>query len=319
MTTRIRIRGIYSTALTKLVSDWGYSVVGPSAMIRDRFGFNGPEEACDILIQDREDLQGIEVSGEPEKLCQFLTFLQERLPDVVLMHFEPLEREEDRGWARAITEFPGASKEALDALRLRVVPTLTRHHRFRIIDAKALEQAEQELASRPETRDRLAGELFMRTIILPLEKSGQVRMEHIRPSGKAMRPREGFLVRVDERGIVFKRFFSEGRYDGLDLPIQPGDYGLTEIMEGAWYVKHAYFTKEGKLQGEYLNINTPVELYPYGARYMDLEVDVIRRVGAPPFMVDREKLALLARQGSIAGSLEAKALDVAHSLMKEMN
>ena len=316
MATRIKIRGIYSTALTKLVSDWGYTVVEPSPKVRERFGLEANQECCDILLQDREDLQGIELCGDPEHLCQFLTFLQEKLPDVVLVHFDAVDERE--GMARATTEFPGASKEILDSIRLFVAPTVARHHRLRIIDSKVLERAEIGLQGHPERKESLANQLFMEVILLPLEKSGLVKLEHIRPSGKPMRPREGVLIEASDHRIVFKRCFSSGRYDGLDKPIQPGDYGLTEIVDGSWYVKHAYFTKEGVLVGEYYNINTPVELYPYGARYVDLELDVIRRAGETPFMVDREKLALLHREGCIAGSLESRAVDVAEQLMREI-
>lgn len=314
MNTRVKIRGIYSTALTKLALDWDYSVVGPSVRICERFGLEPNEEPCDILIQDREDMQGVELSGEAEQLCQFLTFLQERLPDVILVHFDTMDEAE--GLMKAVTEFPGGTKEILDELRLFVAPTVARHHRMRIIDAKLLEQAEATLCLNPECKESLADKLFFQTILLPLEKSGIVRVEHIRPSGKAMRPREGALIEASGHRVVFKRTFSSGRYDGLDIDIKPGDYGLTEVIEGSWHIKHAYFTKEGNLIGEYFNINTPVELYPYGARYVDLEVDVIQRAGQPPFMIDREKLAFLHKQGAISAGLEGRALDVAEQLMR---
>jgi predicted RNA-binding protein associated with RNAse of E/G family len=83
-------------------------------------------------------------------------------------------------------------------------------------------------------------------------------------------------------------------------------------------VRHSYFSRDGKPIGEYFNINTPVELYPYGARYVDLVVDVIRRAGEAPFMVDREKLAFLAQTGAISPDLEQKAMEVAEGLMKHM-
>ena len=133
-----------------------------------------------------------------------------------------------------------------------------------------------------------------------------------------MRPREGVLVSADARGFVFRRAFSKGRYDGLDAPIQEGDYGLTEIKEGAWHLKHSYYTKEHKLIGEYFNINTPVELYPYGARYLDLEVDVVCRSGEKPFLLDREKLALLSRNGCISSDLEKRAVAVAEDLLQTL-
>ena len=78
-----------------------------------------------------------------------------------------------------------------------------------------------------------------------------------------------------------------------------GDYCLTEIREGEWYIRHSYFSKEHLRIGEYFNINTPAELYPYGARYVDLEVDVIQRAGENAFPIDQEKLEVLARKGCI--------------------
>lgn len=314
MATRIKIRGIYSTALTKLALDWGYSVVDSSGKIRERFSLMPNEGPWDILVQDRDDLQGVDLDGEPEKLCQFLTFLQERLPDIILMRLAPLDEQE--GLVRARTEFPGGTKDILDNLRLFVAPTVPRHHRLRIINAEKVERAEEEISKYPEKIGEMGEKLFEDCIQSPMQKSGVVRLEHIRPSGKAMRPREGKIVESGKQRVLFKRSFAGGRYDGLDVPIQPGDYGLTEIVDGSWVVKHAYFTREGQLVGEYYNINTPVELYPHGARYVDLEVDVIRRAGEEPFLIDREKLGLLQKQGCISELLEARALSVAEELLR---
>jgi len=313
MITRVKIRGIYSTALTRLLLDWGYAVVEPSMKICERFGLENNNEPHDILIQDRDELQGVELCGESERLCQFLTFLQERLLDAVLIDLRTVDDPE--GQVKATVELPGASKKVLDELRFAVTPTIQRHHRLRIIDPRLLEQVEVDLLTHPARKAGLEEKLFQETIFLPLEKNGIVRLEHMRPSGKAMRPREGVLVNADDQRVVFRRSFFKGRYDGLDLPINEGDYGLTEIREGSWTVKHSYFTKEGRLIGEYYNINTPVELYPYGARYVDLEVDVIRRAGEQPFLIDREKLSLVARQGCIGAALETKAMEVAEELM----
>lgn len=34
---------------------------------------------------------------------------------------------------------------------------------------------------------------------------------------------------------------------------------------------HSYHAKDGKLKGKYCNINTPVELYPYGKKATTLQ------------------------------------------------
>ena len=316
MNARIKVRGVYSTAITRLLLDWDYVVVDPSPRIRERFALEFPEGPHDILIRDRDDHQGIEIVGEPERLCQLITFLQERLLDAVVVQ---LSAEDDNdSLMRGRIEFPGFSKETLDVLRVGVTPTLARHHRLRAIDPKSVERAEMDLTQHPDQKESIERRLLEETILMPLEKCGIVRLEHIRPSGKLARFREGMLIESSEDRIVFKRSFSEGRYDGLDIPIRHGDYGLTELQEGSWVVRHSYFHRDGKPIGEYFNINTPEEHTPSGARYLDLEVDVIRRAGDPPFMVDREKLALLAQNGAISPDLERKAMEVAEGLMKNM-
>ena len=83
-------------------------------------------------------------------------------------------------------------------------------------------------------------------------------------------------------------------------------------------MKNAYFSKDGKMKGEYYNVNTPVELYPFGARYIDLEIDVVRRAGERPFIVDREKLELLVKEGKISRPLEKKAVEVADHLIAKL-
>jgi probable ribonuclease FAU-1 len=146
-----------------------------------------------------------------------------------------------------------------------------------------------------------------------------VKAEHIKLSGKPIRPREGILVEAGPEKIVLRRSLSQGRYDGLDLPIEKGDFSLSEIREHDWYVKHRYYNQDGKLKGEYYNINTPVEVYPYGARYLDLEIDVIRRPGERPFLTDREELSIARHKGLIGPGLEKKALEVAEDMMRQMS
>jgi len=62
-----------------------------------------------------------------------------------------------------------------------------------------------------------------------------------------------------------------------------------------------------------------VEFYPYGARYVDLEVDVIRRAGEDAFAIDREKLEILAKKGCIGKDLQARALFVAEQMLRSLN
>jgi len=323
----IKIRGIYTTAFTRLLVDSGYRIVDPSPEIRQRFKLGPTRKAADILIKDREDHQGIDLIGEADGISGLLKTIRETLLDAVLMSFEPLakgeaelidELEAFRELSHARLELGGASKEKLDGLRASVVPTLARHHRLRILQPRIVERAENQLGKRPKLKSGLEKALFQEAILLPLSKADGVRLEHIKIEGKPVRPRKGTVVEGKESRMVIKRSFSQGRYDGLNLPIEGGDYGLTEVQEGAWHLRHSYFSKDGKLKGEYYNINTPVELYPYGARYIDLEIDVVRRAGEFPFIVDREDLALLAKEGKISRQLEKKAVEEAEQIVRKM-
>jgi hypothetical protein len=323
----IKIRGIYTTAFTRLLLDSGYRIADPSPEIRQRFKLGPAPKAADILLKDREAHQGVDLIGEADGISRLLKTIQETLLDAVLLSFEPLAKgeaeliddlEASRELSHARLELGGASKEKLDGLRASVVPTLARHHRLRILHPRTLEKAENQLGKRPKSKPNLEKALFQEAILLPLSKADGVRLEHIKIKGKPVRPREGALVEGKGTRIVIKRSFSQGRYDGLNLPIEGGDYGLSEVQEGAWHLKHTYFSKDGKLKGEYYNINTPVELYAYGARYIDLEIDVVRRAGESPSIVDREDLALLVKEGKISRQLEKKAVEEAERILREM-
>jgi hypothetical protein len=318
MLPRIKIRGIYSTALTKLALDSWFLIVDPSEKIRQRIHMELPDHGkYEILIQDREDRQGIEVKGVAYNMCELLIHMQESLLDAIIVGFLPTDDSEPLVVANL--ELPGGAKEKLDRVRSGVVPTLRNHHRLKIINPDLLESAEMEFSRHPEDGMRLEKRLLREAILDPLIKGSMVRLEHIRPSGKPMRPRLGILQSVSENRVVFKREFSKGRYDGLDLPIRKGDYCLTEVREGKWYIRHSYFSREHLRIGEYFNINTPTELYPYRARYVDLEVDVIQREGERAFPMDQEKLDVLARKGCIGKDLQNKVVMVSRQLMRSLN
>jgi hypothetical protein len=243
--------------------------------------------------------------------------LQELLLDVIIVGILPTEDSEPAVVANV--ELPGGAKKKLDALRSTVVPTLSNHHRLKIIDSEILDWAEAELRRRPEDRRALEDMVFSKAILAPLVEGGRVKLEHIRPSGRPMRPRFGTLESVSGKRAVFRREFRSGRYDGLDVAISEGDYCLTEIGEGQWCVKHSYFSKQHRPIGAYFNINTPTELYPYGARYVDLEIDVVQRAAEKAFAIDREKFALLVGKGCIGTELEDKVLVISEQLLRRLN
>ncbi len=66
---RVRVRGIYATALTALALEAGHEVVGASGPIRDRFadadGVAGGPALPELRLETTADRQGVLASGEP--------------------------------------------------------------------------------------------------------------------------------------------------------------------------------------------------------------------------------------------------------------
>ena len=318
---RVKIRGIYATALTRLLLDLGYAIVHPSQEIRDRFHITDGEPQENIAIVDRDDHQGVLIGGEMPVVKDLIRSLWETLVDMVVREIRDQDTshrttEEEPG--SFDIEFPGASKAALDELRGRVVPTMIHHHRLRIIASNHLDLIESQIERKPHTKNKLERELIRGLVFQPLEKGGLIRIDHVKPEGQVLKLRQGEIVSLEPERLSMRRSFHTGRYDGLDLPIEPGDYGITEVPLGGWWVKHAYFAGKGALKGQYWNVNTPVELYPDRIRYVDLHVDVVRRVDQPPQIIDQRELESAVAQGLISPRLFRKALDVAQRLVIEL-
>ncbi len=314
---RVKISGMYSMALARLLMEGGHEVVEPTAELKAKLGLYDVQGAPQTMMQDRYSLHGVDIIGETELVWQLLRFLQVQLRDAVLVRLDP--EEEADGWVRAAVEFPGAAKEALDRVRGTVVPTIPKHHRLRIVNWRAVKSCEQGLGNDSREIQQAGQKLFQELVLGALGRGGAVRLEHVRVGARPARPREAILIEFSSEGFVVKRRLSQGWYDGLDMPIEEGDYAITEIREGAWSVRHVYYSGTGAMKGEYHNINTPVEMYPYGARYVDLEIDVVRRPGEPAFLVDKERLELLAREGYVSETLRNKALEVAQGILQRLN
>ncbi|MEM0010684.1 MAG: RNA-binding protein, partial [Candidatus Bathyarchaeia archaeon] len=64
---KAKVRGIYTTALTKILLDNGFKIVQPSKTIKERFNLPetiGEEQQPDAEIFDRLDKQGVNIVGK---------------------------------------------------------------------------------------------------------------------------------------------------------------------------------------------------------------------------------------------------------------
>lgn len=311
---RVKIRGIYTTALTKLFIDSRCSIVYPSREVVSRFGVKeSGSTTIDVSITDRPDGQGVILEGDAERAVQVLESLRNALLDVVSRRLTPPENKDTVTYD---VEFPYLSKATLDRIRGEVVPTLDGHHRFRIIGPEYVDLIEREVEKHPFKMAKMEEAARKRLILDALEEGKVLRIEHVKPEGNVIQLRGGGIrsLSADKGEMLIRRALSGGRYDGLGLIIEEGDYAITRVKEGDWLVKHSYYSAEGGLRGEYWNINTPVEFYPDRIRYIDLHVDVVLRRGGRPEIMDRDQLDRLADEGYVKEELVRKALLIAEAL-----
>ena len=109
-----------------------------------------------------------------------------------------------------------------------------------------------------------------------------------------------------------------GSYDALKVPRESGDVAVTKFREGRWWYPTAYRDSEGETKGTYVNICTPVELFPDSARYVDLHVDVVKFPDGEVRRVDDDELDDSVDAGEVSEELAEKARRVAGSVEKAL-
>ncbi len=312
----LKIRGIYATALTCFFLEHNYPIVNPSRQIIKRFkgcqNIDAPGPTT-VEIRDRRDGQGVLLSGERDELNPLVQLLRESFFDVICR--------ERKSTADNIVdiEFPFLAKKALDELRNKVVPTVPHHHRLRIIAPKFVDLMEKkQLAIHPDKRERTGRDMERSLIWGFLRKGREVAIEHVKLDGKVVSLSEGEILEAgcQDKMLVLKRSKFKGRYnyDGLAEPKAEGDYAVTEVTEGEWYYRHSYYRRDGRLIGQYYNINTPVEFYPDKIRYIDLEIDLLKWPEGTSEIVEKELLARELQAGRLSRQLAKKAAAVAEAL-----
>jgi len=86
-----RIRGIYSTAITKLLLEHGIKVTQPTKPIVERFKLETPTYCPpDVTIKDLEDKRGVLVIGLPKAVEKVVQTLLDRLEQVLVKKYWPL-------------------------------------------------------------------------------------------------------------------------------------------------------------------------------------------------------------------------------------
>jgi hypothetical protein len=433
---KAKIRGIYSTALTKTLLENDFKIVQPSLTIKNRFGLSDDSAPPDIKIKDRYDLQGVRVLGTSDAVNAFHSTLHSEFEDVLTRKWranidgiykgKPIESDEDtvyvdiggdvvgrlpkpefviaedkpllvqverkrigakqpiltiklkivgkyailaqnskigvslkisdlnkraelyalgkmlapEEWgiiwressmnqsremlenevtelaekakilnekatcadAPALliggldfmdVEFPYFSKKSLDKLRASVAPTLDGHHFYKCCggEVSAVLEMAEKLLEKGQKRSEVEKSLREQLLYKFPEEGSLVDVEHVKLSGLVFYLGQAAIESLDDGQIKYARIIrSDGFYDGLGVKKEAGDKAVSETKIGEWCITTKYFSNNGEWKGTYINLNTPVEVYPKAIRYVDLEVDVCIYPDGTSKILDVEKL-----------------------------
>lgn len=300
------MRGIYSTALIKLLIDEGFKIVRPTRSQIERF--NVPESASepDAQITDSADRHFAEIKGLGEVVEQVTKAVRKNIEDSIIVWRRPGDA------AHVLVGFPVDAKRRLDALRSQVAYTVPWHHYCRA-GGEALSSMvsfAEDLVERglvpPDEMDRMFEEQVRQ---LTPRLGAMVRIIHVKLNGGRVVMGPGKVVWRDGDSIrILRRIMGTGVYDGLGVPKQLGDYAVTEAKRLETWTKTTYYSMSGTLKGAYYNVCTPVAFYPDQIHYFDLEVDVVLVPNQGSKVVDEDLLRKALDEGVLSGSLFEKAM-----------
>lgn len=263
---------------------------------------------------------------EEDILVKEIEELNEKLIDVI----NKIENEEEttlyKGKPGFYAEFPYYSKNKLDELRNNVLKTIPRHHFIKCIGKEystLTDFAELMLKKVPESEEKIK-DIFDEFIKASFLRKGRMGIDHVKLDGRVFHLTPGIISEIDEKNGSFKmlRYFkgnSNRLYDGLRVPIEPGDYGETEMHLGdSYYFKTTYFNRDNEIKGVYYNVNTPIEIYENQIRYIDLEVDVISMPNGKIRVEDKELLDSFYINGYINLDLKNIATNTVKKIVEDL-
>ncbi|QLK27660.1 DUF402 domain-containing protein [Natrinema zhouii] len=222
--------------------------------------------------------------------------------------------------------FGRESRFALDGVRRRVETTMPGHHRTKAADraaSAAVDFAEAVCGSAGTDDGADGGEFPFAAVARQFGPTAGDRLEigHGKPDGRLISLGRGEVTEWDPEGkVTLKRAMSGGgSYDALGVAKESGDVAVTKFREGRWWYPTTYKAADGTSKGTYVNVCTPVELFPDTVRYIDLYVDVIRQGDGTVEIVDTDELEDAVDEGLVSEELSEKAMDVAEAVERALS
>ncbi len=307
---------------------------GLASLVRGRSsGSNGPALADVLPVDPPEgwgvdwsqgaDDAGLDALGDVlESLSDRATALDDALADTP----DPTDAAPHRYWDGESTRwvwFGRESRFALDGIRGEVTATMPGHHRIKAGSRKAsagvdfVEAVCDDLGNEadPETASDPDGAFPFGAVTRQFgpQVGDTVAIAHGKPDGRCFDLGPGDVVECDADGTVTveREMTPGGTYDALGVERRAGDVATTKIREGRWWYPTVYRSAEGERRGTYVNVCTPVEVFPDECRYVDLHVDVVKHADGTVERVDDDELDEAVDAGEVPETLAEKARSVA--------
>jgi protein associated with RNAse G/E len=299
---KVKVRGIYSTALSKLFIENGFKIVQPSVEIVRRLNLDPNEEEFDVEVRDRLDRNGVIVIGKNEAAMDVVRVLKENLDDPIFRFLTAPHL------VNCIIDviLPLYSKRKLDEMRRAVTPTLDDHHLFKTWSneiSSYVEQAEKLLEIGYPLES--VKQLFYSVIERYLPREGdRIRILHYKLNGQVYELGTATVKKFFDKRLEYSRIIrSNGYYDGLEVQKEQNDIAESFTEIGEMYIVTKYYSSSGGFKGAYINFGTGVELILNGIRYVDLEIDLCVYPDNSVKVVDEEKLEEALAKGTVSEKL----------------
>jgi len=205
----------------------------------------------------------------------------------------------------------------LDDVRDEVTRTMPGHHRIKAGSRSA--SAGVDLAEAVAEGFQTGEQDFPFTTVTAQfgpQAGDTVRLDHGKPNGDCYTLGDASVESVDADGTVTveREMSPGGTYDALGVDRQAGDVATTKVKEGRWWYPTVYEGTDGTRRGTYVNVCTPVEVFPDAVRYVDLHVDVVKHADGRVERVDDDELDDAVAADHVSEELAEKARSVAKAV-----
>ena len=288
----------------------------------------------DVIAADPREGWGVSWEAESDDasfdaIAEALTAANERaaaIDDALAGADEPADATATRqhdGGATTWVWFGRESRFALDEARRDVTTTMAGHHRVKAgsNSASAAVDYVEALCDEPESDAETDFPFAVTARQFGPQTGDTLTLGHGKPDGRLITLGRADVQSVEADGTVSveRAMSAGGEYDGLGVPKEAGDIAETKLKEGRWWYPTVYRDSDGAKKGTYVNVCTPVEIFPDTARYVDLHVDVLKHADGTVERVDDDELDAAVEAGHVPEELAERARSVAAAVASALS